>query len=189
MKLADLREGLANYLQLPPHQLDGLINRLQLTISSQDLIAAGAQVKPQDPWCAGVDLIAAPTFVPHIGIYNPAGSGIDCFLRAIAVSSYGSTYNFEVEIGSTPPTDLGTAYYIDERLYPGAPAVGVRTQDVAGIVGVPVFVGRVSPTIGTFIWNLPRPIVLIPGRTLYVLGQTGQNLGAGFYWEEKRSGP
>ena len=187
-KVADLREGLANYLEVPPHQLDAMIGNMRLVISAGELLAAGSQVKPQDAWCITANSITTPTNRAHIGIYNPVGSGVDAYVHTISVTPGGTTQGFEIRKGSTPPTDPGDEYFLDERLYPGGPAVESRYEDHAGIAGQVIVWGRVS-TSRDWIHTFDRPLVLIPGRALFAIGTSTNTFGAWFTWEEKTSGP
>lgn len=187
-KVADLREGLANYLEVPPHQLDAMIGNMRLVISAGELLGAGAQVKPQDPWCITTNTMAGPADRAHIGVHNPTGSGVDAYIHSVGVTSQGATQALQIRKGSTPPAGAGDEYYLDERLYPGGPACLGVFEDHAGIGGQVIIAGRVSTTYD-WIHTFERPLVLIPGRCLFAMGDATKSFGAWFTWEEKTHGP
>lgn len=114
-------------------------------------------------------LAASAGLYSHVGLWNPLGSGVDCYVKAIMFCGFTSG-NYELRVMDTALTDTYTPS--NKKIGAAVGAVQGRSQyDVAvlgGAVLYKIYAGTSTPTV----YEPAEPICLTPGNGILAMPVT-----------------
>lgn len=193
--LADVREALAVWFNLPVYMVDQLLARITPTVDLEHLVELAAErggvAGPRSVWHSAMPPAAAGEF-PRIQLMNPADSGID--IHIVGVSPVKPTTGICV-LGfvNTALANAGVNRYMDQRIGISPDFVvkhpaGSLTYDSDAATGIAAAdtmerTGRIAQQ-RDFI-DLWGRLILPPGFGFRVIGETlNEVLRVTFYTRE-----
>lgn len=179
--LADVREALAVWFNLPPFMVDHLMTRITPTVDLDTLVELAAE---RGGVAGPRAAVHSASIGPGAGVksraqlMNPANSGID--IEVIATSlSLATAGTVSIGFVNTAVAGAGVNRFLDQRIgitpeFNVVHPVGSFTYDTnaaSGIAAADLLYAQTYPTTSITL-ELPRPVVLPPGFGLRIVAET-----------------
>ena len=192
--LADVREALAVWFNLPPYMVDQLLTRITPTVDLEQLVAFAAErggVAGPRHCFHSVSVAAVAAEYPRLQLMNPADSGVDISVRSLVVMR-STAGIIQVGFSNTALAGAGVNRYLDQRIgispeFLVKHPAGRATYDTDAAVGIAAAdqIERTRVLNERTVINFDARLVLPPGFGVRTVDETqNETYIATFYTTE-----